>query len=136
MTTEFKSSSGATIVINAAPWQDAKQLKKAVEKELSTIQGLSDIKLSFESVDALATVLKLDSSDDIDAALWPCLARCTRNKEKITEKTFDDVEARKDYYEIVTACMKENLAPLFEGLFSRLSEFGIIQKQEQPQKSA
>lgn len=114
----FTGKSGANIVINIAPWQDAKRLKMAVEIEA----GKAGIKINTESdVSTLvAAILKIDGSPEVDALLWPCLARCTRNDTKILESTFDDAEARRDYYEIISACMKENFAPLAESLFSVL----------------
>lgn len=121
--TEFFAPSGAKIVITLAPWKDAKALKKAIEREAGAAGSSLDLKADVLTL--LTTVLKIDSSDAVDAALWPCLARCTRNDEKITENTFDDGEARKDYYEIVKACVEENLRPLGEGLFATLKSLGL-----------
>ncbi len=116
---EFVAPSGATVVINPAPWKDAKALKKAIEREIA---------YGGEKT-TLALVLGVDSSDAVDAALWPCLVRCTRDSMKIVESTFDDSAARTDYYDIVEACVKENLAPLAESLSSKLSSLGIIMKK-------
>ena len=126
--TDLAVPSGAVVVINAAGWKEAKQLKKAIEREMAITGSIS-----------LPTVLLVDSSDAVDAALAPCLARCLYNGEKIIEKTFDSTSARADYYDSVIACVKENLAPLAESLLSKLSEYGILKKQadtENGQKSA
>lgn len=123
MSKQFIAPSGAEVMINIAPWSAAKALKKAVEKELST-----DPNFSFSNSNILAAVLAVDSSDTVDAALWPCLIKCTRNKEKITESTFDDAHGRADYYDIVAACVEENLRPLVEGLSSKLASLGILTK--------
>ncbi len=113
--TDFIAPSGARIVINFAPWKNAKMLKNAIERELARGKGYD-----------LATALMVDSSEEVDAALWPCLIRCTRNDEKIVETTFDSAEARKDYYDIIEACVKENLRPLAESLISKLTALGIL----------
>lgn len=110
--TELTGKSGANIVINAAPWKDAKELKRAIEQQVS----LNGIDITKET-DIASLLLRIDGSDLVENALWPCLIRCTRNDEKITMQTFDSLEARKDYYEIVIACVKENLSPLVESLF-------------------
>ncbi len=128
---EFFAPSGAVVVINAAPWQDAKRLKNALEKEISLDTSFS---LSLDA-DLIATILRVDSSDAVDAALWPCLSRCLRNKEKITSSIFDDIAARADYYHIVKACIEENLRPLAASLSSVLVELGILKKQAEAQKS-
>ena len=115
--------SGAEVTINLASWEAAKALKKAIEREIAGNGGLN-----------LATVLMVDSSDAVDAALMTCLARCLYNKEKITSVTFDKAEARGDYYDIAIACVKENLGPLAESLLSKLNEYGLMTKQAEAKK--
>jgi hypothetical protein len=117
--TEFISKSGAKIVINPAPWKDAKQLKKAVERELAA-GGMNDL---------FKVALLLDSSDVVEAALMPCLIRCTRNDIKITDSTFDDVDARQDYHEIAVECWRVNNGPLVESLSSQLEKMGFLTKK-------
>ena len=114
---EISLPSGATATINVAAWAAAKQLKKAIEREVAT-GGLN-----------IPTILLVDASDAVDAALWPCLARCLYDGQKITEQTFDKAPARADYYDIVIACVKENLGPLAESLLSKLQEHGLLKKQ-------
>jgi len=132
--TEIKTTSGASVVINIAPWEDAKRLKKAIERELAN----AGIKLNMQSdvSELLSALLRVDSSDDVDAALWPCLARCTRNGSKIIPGMFDDSEARMDYYDIVSACIQENLRPLVESLYLKLpaSIKAMFQKGQNIQK--
>ncbi len=115
--------SGATATINIAPWKDAKILKRAIEREMS-ITGSVDLR----------TALMVDSSEVVDAAIAPCLSRCLYNGEKIIESTFDKAEARQDYYDIIIACVKENLAPLAASLLLKLQEFGIVKKQANTEK--
>lgn len=114
---ELVGPSGAKIVINPAPWKDAKGLKNAIQKAAAT----TELKISMDDVGGLLrTFLQTDSAPEVDAALAPCLARCTRNGEKITDATFEEVDARQDYYEIVFACVKENLGPLVDSLIAKL----------------
>lgn len=117
--TQFSAPSGVVVVINAAPWVDAKRLKMAIEKEVKLDGGFD---LDKDAATLITMLLQTDGSVTVDAALLPCLARCTRDGHKITEQTFDDVLARKDYYAIVAACLRENLSPLVEGLLSELAK--------------
>lgn len=116
---EFTAPSGAKVVINLAPWKDAKALKKALEREAAAAGSI--IPQNMGDAASVITLLKIDGSEAFDAALWPCLVRCTRNDVKIVEETFDTAEARKDYYDIVQHCLKENLGPLVESLFSKFA---------------
>lgn len=127
---EFISKSGAKVIINLAPWQDAKQLKMAIAR-VAAQQGIK-----FENLadSFFALVFQLHGAPEVDATLSKCLIRCTRNDQKITDETFNDGEARHDYHEIVKACLKENLGPLAEEIFS---EFAVLFKNNQaPPKNA
>lgn len=136
----FTAKSGAEIVINAAPWQDAKRLKAAIENEAAKSQVPTNF--SAENLSAVfGTALKIDSSPEVDAALWPCLIRCTRGGKKIVESTFDDVEARSDYYEIIMACVKENFLPFVGDLYFLLAALGMSpvkapQKENAPESAS
>lgn len=133
MTAEFKGLSGADIIIRVAPFKDAMALKNTIGAELAR-NGInlpdldfgengSDVKDVLPAI--LNAVLTLDSSPKVNEAIFSCLARCTYNGEKISEDTFEEVEARGDYYEVVVSCLKENLAPFFAGQLSKLSAKGL-----------
>ena len=121
---EFTAPSGATVVINPAPWKDAKALKRAIEREMA-IAGSLDLR----------AFLLTDSSEAVDAALLVCLSRCLYGGEKIIEATFDKPENRQDYYEIAYQCGKVNLGPLWGNLLLRLSEFGLVKQVKKDQES-
>ena len=121
---EINLPSGAVAVINAAGWKEAKLLKMALERELAVTDVFS-----------ISAALLVDSSPIVDAALLPCLAKCLYNNQKIIESTFDKPETRADYYDIVLACVKENLGPLAVSLRSKLLEFGLLKTQEKPKDS-
>lgn len=126
---QFTTKSGSKVVINQASFQEAMALKNAVASEFSKSSVKLDFKGSlteteFDLADLIKAFFQIDSSEQVQKAVFGCLARCLRNGEKITMDTFEnDPDARKDYYEIVIACVKENLSPFFSGL---LSEFGKV----------
>lgn len=140
-------SSGAEVKINVADWTSSKRLQKAINLaikksgvELSKVDieqlfsgSKSEMLTSVKSgaLDSLLDlVLSVDSDDEVEKALFKCLERCTYNGEKITKDTFEDVEARGDYYEIVIHCLKENLAPFFRPLLSKLKKLAPSVKSE------
>lgn len=122
---EFNAPSGAPVVINAASFEEALNLKDAMEREAA-----DSLSRGF-----LGMTLLVDSSPVVRAALWPCLARCLHNGQKITKETFNKREIRGDYYDIVEACIKENLGPLGESLRLKLLAYGIIQPQAPTEKN-
>lgn len=131
---EFTAPSGAKVVINEADWPDAKRLKKAIQRELADTKISLDLKSDLTML--IPAFLKVDASDAVDAAIAPCLIRCLRNGEKITDTTFNDPAARKDYYHIVTKCVEVNVRPLAESLFLALKEFmAEMMKNESPPPS-
>lgn len=117
---EFTTKTGKKVLIGLAPWPDAKKLKAAIEREVAN----AGIKIGADTDPGafLSAALLVDSSEAVDSALVACLARCTYDGNRITEQTFESADARKDYYEIAHACMKENIGPLVEGLLSALPE--------------
>lgn len=124
---EFIAPSGAKVVINVASFEEAMRLKKAIERAVGSAPTFAS---------PLQMMLLVDSNDDVEKALWGCLARCLREGEKIIPATFDPPDARADYYEIGAACVKENLGPLLESLRSKLSEHGItIPQAEKTEKN-
>ena len=128
---EFTSKSGAKIAINPASFEAAQSLWSAVQR------GAADLKLSpdflKEPESLLNLILTIDSSFSFKDALWACLIKCTRNDKKIEKSTFEDLEARKEYYEIVTPCVEINIGPFAESLFLELSaKMMALTKSQQP----
>jgi len=116
---EFTSKSGASIVITEAPFEASKNLWNAVQKAASeqkiSSQFINDPDSFFN------IILRIDSHPDFNAAVWPCLIRCTYNNEKITLKTFEKSEMRSEYYQVLAPCVKANIGPFVESLFLELS---------------
>jgi len=125
---QFIAQSGAKVIINQAPFRDAMALKNAVVAELSKNKiDISSISSDMEVGGILSALLSIDASEVVFDKVMTCLARCTYNGEKITENTFEDASARGDYYDVVLACMKENILPFFQGLLSKLKDVGGLQ---------
>lgn len=66
--------------------------------------------------------IELDTSSAIYEIIWKCLSRCTYDGERITQNIFEKEEARADFYEIVYACIAENIRPFLKNLISVLSK--------------
>lgn len=122
---EFTATSGAKVKINVADFEDAQNLKFAIQKALKAegfeMKDMGDI-LSADMWPIAKLAMAVDCSKEVNEALWPCLVRCSRNGEKITKQTFEPVDARQDYYEIVVSCIKENVGPLFVGVSAVLKK--------------
>jgi len=123
---EFTTKKGSEVAINVADFITSMKLKKAViEAVKESGADISSIDLDNLKIGAIDSILQIilaaDSSDKVNDAIFKCLARCTYNSERITRDTFEPVEAREDYYEIVMACLKENLLPFYSPLLSRLN---------------
>ena len=134
---EFTTENGAEVVINEADFISSLKLKSAVLKAIKE-SGVDIAKIDLEKITIaslepiIAIVLSADTSDDVQKAIFKCLLRCTYNKEKITESVFEKTAARKDYYEIVIACLKENLAPFFASPILKLKS--LAPKASESQK--
>jgi hypothetical protein len=122
---DFKTQNGVSVMIAPADFKDVMGLKSAIAKELSgsnfSYTGGFNLDKDIDFADFAKLALLIDSSPLVYDKIFTCLARCTYDGQRITESTFEDIKAREDYYEIVIACLKENLAPFFKGLLSRLS---------------
>lgn len=132
---DFKSSiTGNRIVINCASMKEVQKLKQVILTELKNspfsfkLNGKTD-DIMEKDVDLSGIIefmknslIGIDTSEDFQVALYDCLKHCTyKNTYKINEDLFDneDVpEAREDYYEIVFACVEENLRPFMKSLSS------------------
>ena len=129
------------VVINAASFKDAANLRKAVMKSIVESNFASGLnKGAFENVElstlldtGLKLILNTDMSNLFEQSIFECLKICTYDGKKITQQLFDDMpEAREDYYEIVSKCCEENLRPFFKSLVSefqaRMNKLGLSQK--------
>lgn len=118
---EVKLPSGATLLVNAAPFSESKALWQASMAELRSIQASSSMDMGNFYKDVFCAGF---SSPAIDAALAKCLARCAyRGADgkdlKIDADTFDPVERRQDYVTVVAEVAKENLGPFVKSLYAQ-----------------
>lgn len=119
---EFKTQSGAKVKINPADFEDALELQAAIAEKIS------ESKISFKSMsdeidvaEFLKAGMSVAADKNVREILFKCLVRCTYNGQKITKQTFEDVEARKDFYEVAFSCLKENVGHFIAPLISKLS---------------
>ena len=124
---EYTTESGKQVVINYAGFKDACELKRQVGLELLkvnvNINDLINKELDSQSINTFKDLIfTIDSSKEIEDCLFKCLARSLYNNSKITKELFEDKEVVHEYYDIMIACMRENLSPFFEKQFATLNE--------------
>ena len=132
---EIKGSSGAHIIINAAPFAVVKRLRRCFAEEFRRISidignpgSLAEIKEEFgNNVSKYLNNLKdiilgLETSQEFENVMWDCLRDCLYDNKAITPTLFDDLPTVRDDYDlIVFECIKENLSPFFKSLGGLLS---------------
>ena len=135
---EFKTTNTNTrVIINSAPYKKVTKLKNVLLNEvLKNPMGLK-IKESAEVKHALEKELDFtgfldfikniligaDISEDVNSALFDCLAYCLYDgTRKINEDLFDDEQykekIREDQYELFYKCIEVNLSPFIKSLVS------------------
>ena len=125
-------NSGKMLIINTASTAEVKYLKNVLLEEikkyplglklLGNTESVFDKQVDFTSVfDFIKNVLiSVDISETAENAIFDCLKHCVYDRtHKVTLDLFDEVEeAREDYYEIIFACIEENLKPFIKSLVS------------------
>ena len=125
-------NSGKMLIINTASTAEVKYLKNVLLEEfkkyplglklLGNTESVFDKQVDFTSVfDFIKNVLiSVDISETAENAIFDCLKHCVYDRtHKITLDLFDEIEeAREDYYEIIFACIEENLKPFIKSLVS------------------
>ncbi len=113
---EIDLPSGRKMEVIPAPFTESKKLYQAVAAELLRLQ----IRGSDEQWELVKNMLCLViASPSVEAALAPCLKRCTYQGQKFKEDTFEPVEAREDYLDFCYEVAKENVAPFTKSLFAQ-----------------
>ena len=145
-------ATGSTVIINCAPMKSVQKLKQVIFNEIKKSpigikltggeNSLFEKEIDFTGViDFIKdTLIGIDTSEAFNEAIYECLQYCTYKKVyKIDEALFDNEavpEARQDYYEIIVACIEENLRPFVKSLISTwkthikegkfIQQFGIM----------
>jgi len=112
---EVSLPSGATLKITPAPFSDARDLYQAVLRESKHVQLDFEKELPLFIKDFFCTAF---SSKAIEKIVWDCMKRCIYNDLKITEDTFEPVEAREDYIKVIAEVTIENITPFLKSLFA------------------
>jgi hypothetical protein len=116
--------SGAKLNLSLCSFDEGTKLMKAVTRELkSTPILLGDAVLNFNTIKNIATVLI--ASDEIEAALWPCMERGTYNGLKINKDLFEDEKVRADYIPILKETLVFSLSPFLKNISSLLGDLPI-----------
>lgn len=132
---EFNAkNTGNKVVINTASFKDVQRLKQVILNEFKKspigVKLIGKDKTLFEKdidftgvIDFIKdTIIGIETSEEFNEAIFDCLQYCTYKKVyKIDEALFDNEavpEARDDYYEILIACIEENLRPFIKSLIS------------------
>lgn len=107
--------SGAILKVVPAPFAESKALYQAILSEVKTIALGMNAELPSLFKDLFCTGF---SSPKIEAALYKCFARCLYNEQKITEDTFEPIDAREDYTSVCVEVTKENIGPFLKSLYA------------------
>lgn len=120
--------SGAILKLQPAPFAEAKALYQALLKEAKAVKVGEDTEIGFDLLkNILCTSL---SSPDIEKALAKCMKKALYNDLPMNDGTFEAVESRQDYVQVMFEVAKENVLPFFpKSLLSRLSD--VVAKLEQ-----
>ena len=120
---EVKLPSGATLDITLLDYEKAFDVFQIVARQL----GLIDVdfsKIDFEKFQLMDVMefkrplTQILSNPDLVKVGNQCLVKCTYDGIKITAKTWEPPEARKDYVFAIFYALKENCYPFVEGVFS------------------
>ena len=133
--------SGKKAKISTGSFLESRRLLKSIEKALlknnikisdciDDLQGLAG-ELKTNGASSLASmnisalekifevIVSLDSDDNVEEAIYACFTRCHRDNKNITIETFEDIEARQDYYIIKKEVLMANIVPFFASLFAK-----------------
>lgn len=126
-------NTGKTVRINVAPFALGIELKNELlklvkEQTLSGTIKVDSATLLDKEID-IAKILDfvknaligMETSKTVQDIIEKCLAYCTYDGvHKINTALFDTIcpDAREDYYEIMIACIEENLRPFMKSLVS------------------
>ena len=125
------------VVINCATMAEVIELKREIFKQIKNTKIGSDLISGGEKdllekdinlgqvIDFLKDILiSMDISTELESVIYKCLAHCTYDTvHVINMNLFDNIcpDARQDYYEIIIACIEENLKPFMKSLVSAWS---------------
>lgn len=124
---------GAKIVINSASFMSAFSLQQAILKAYANSNVKFDKDEEMDMMAFFKFVSLFASDEDVIEAIFSCLIKSTYKGQKITKNTFEEYEARSDFYDIVFSCLEVNVRPFLQGLvlgLKRISEIANINSQK------
>jgi len=117
---EVTLPSGRKMEVAPAPFVEAKRLYQAIAGEM--------VRLSLNPDDDVTNLMKnviclAVFSPNIEAALEPCLRRCTYQGTKIIPvDSFESIEGREDYLDVCFEVAKENVGPFTKSLYAQFKK--------------
>ena len=134
--------SGALLDLSICSFAEGNRLMKAVAKEIKNTQislgakgQMGDFLKLQVGDDALNTIKNLVTgllaSDEIEAALWPCIERGTYDGVHIKKDIFEDEKTRADYIPILKEALVYNLSPFFKSLKSLVKDIPLVSTSTQ-----
>ena len=129
--------SGVVLNLSICSFAEGNRLMKAVAKEIKNTQislgakgQMGDFLKLQVGDDALNTIKNLVTgllaSDEIEAALWPCIERGTYDGIHIKKDIFEDEKVRADYIPILKEALVYNLSPFFKSLKSLVKDIPVV----------
>ena len=129
--------SGSVLDLSICSFAEGNRLMKAVAKEIKNTQislgakgQMGDFLKLQVGDDALNTIKNLVTgllvSDEIEAALWPCIERGTYDGVHIKKEIFEDEKTRADYIPILKEALVYNLSPFFKSLKSLVKDIPLV----------
>jgi hypothetical protein len=121
---EYDLPSGAKLHVTPLDFSEAFAVFQQVAKIIGLIEvDLQGIELGkdFMAQDLMKfkrPLTQLLSNSDIEKAGKQCLKKCTYDGLKIDDRTWNAVEARKDYLFAIFFALKENCSPFLAGVLS------------------
>ncbi len=112
---EVELPSGAVLKVQPSTFANSKALYQAMLTVLHDVK----VELAPNAADLIKDVFcRGFSSKPIESALWKCFPSCLYGLSKISEETFEPVEARGDYTKVCMEVARENVDPFFKSLYA------------------
>lgn len=115
-----KLSSGASLRINIASFTDGRALYQSILREMKILKISEDQDIDVNLLKDMFCILL--SSEEIEKKILVCANKALYNDIKITEETFEPVEAREDYIECLYHVALENIRPFGKALIAEYKD--------------
>lgn len=125
--------SGAKLEVQMASFANAHRLLKAFAHEAEQVKlniGVTQVtagellkmkNLTPDTYDMLKNfIARMIGSEELEAALWPCMQVVLYNSKPVSRETFEKEDARQDFLPVMREVLMANLIPFGAGLGSLL----------------